>query len=110
MFAFRSIHAYAGDAAVVRRDPGDEMPHQHLAPHRTQAVTTRLPHLARSEAWIAEFVDQALDRGVAALDRGGVEDGPRQREPLDTLGRPLGPDLGAGDAPHLLGVGLEEDL
>lgn len=34
----------------------------------------------------------------------------RASESLDALRGPLGADLGAGDAPDLLGVGLEEDL
>src|SRR5919112_2016741 len=31
-----------------------------------------------------------------------------ERQPLDALGGPLGAELGRRDAPHLLGVGLEE--
>ena len=38
-----------------------------------------------------------------------VDDGLAEREVLDALGRPVGLDLVGRHAPHLLGVGLEED-
>ena len=72
-----------------------------------------LPQHSRSALRIVEFVDQGLDHGAPGprgLRQEGVLDGREQREPLDPLRRPLGHDLVAGDAPDLLGVGLEEDL
>ena len=39
-----------------------------------------------------------------------LRDGSEQREAADALGAPLGADLGAGDAPKLFGVALEEGL
>ncbi len=39
----------------------------------------------------------------------GAEDGGTEGEPLDPLRGPVRGDLGARHAPHLLGVGLEED-
>jgi hypothetical protein len=59
------------------------------------------------EARVVELLDQGLD-GLLGLEEHGQEHG-LEREPLDPLGRPLGAQLGAGDAPDLLGVGLEED-
>ena len=44
------------------------------------------------------------------LSDAAVEDRPRERQALDALRGPFGADLGARDAPHLLRVGLEEDL
>ena len=62
-------------------------------------------------------VDQRLDHLAALLRRGRarqrvaqrVRHGAPQIEALDALRRPVGRDLVAAHAPHLLGVGLEED-
>jgi hypothetical protein len=56
-----------------------------------------------------ELVDQRLDLVVLVADERGLGGG-EEREALDALGRPLGAQLGRGDAPDLLGVGLEEVL
>ena len=69
-------------------------------------------------ARVLEALDQALDGiavgfGLAAdVQRAlePVDDGGQQIEALDALRGPVGGNLVAGHAPHLLGVGLEEDL
>ena len=79
-------------------------------PSRDDAVAARLPHLARAEPRILELVDQRLDRRRRACSATWREDRARERETLDALRRPFRADLGARNAPDLLGVGLEEDL
>ncbi len=62
-------------------------------------------------------LDQRLDLLAALLRRGAARQRVAQRvrhrapqiEALDALRRPVGRDLVAAHAPHLLGVGLEED-
>src|SRR5262249_8544124 len=65
------------------------------------------------EARVVELVDQRRDDravlGMAAVQE-GVAQGFAQRQVLDALCRPVHGDLGARNAPDLLGVGLEEDL
>ncbi len=68
-----------------------------------------LPHLAWAIAGVVEFRDQRLDL-VAAIAEERCLGGREERQPLDSLRGPLRPDLGAGHAPHLLGVGLEEQV
>ena len=77
----------------------------------------RLPHHAGAAARILEGLDQRLDDLVAVLRAGlhldraaqRVRHGAPQVEALDALRGPVGGDLLARHAPHLLGVGLEED-
>ena len=77
----------------------------------------RVPHHAGTLARILERVDQGLD-DLAVLLRTApraqrVAQRVRHRAPqveaLDALRGPVGRDLVAAHAPHLLGVGLEED-
>ena len=77
-----------------------------------EPIAAALPHHARTEARIVEPVDQGGDHlaVLAARAQQRALDRLLQVEVLDALARPLGADLRAGHAPHLLGVGLEEDL
>ena len=66
----------------------------------------RAPHHPGSEPRVVELLDEGLD-GRPRLDE-HAEDGRPEREVLDPLRRPLRLELRAGDAPHLLRIGLEE--
>ena len=61
------------------------------------------------EARVVELGDQRLDLVALVAEERGLGGG-EEREALDPLRRPLGAQLGRRDAPHLLGVGLEEVL
>ena len=72
-----------------------------------------LPQLSGTELRIEEALDQARVRGLrreAHRATHRVNDGARERQPLDALRAPRRADPGAGDAPDLLGVRLEERL
>ena len=73
----------------------------------------RLPHHAGTPPRIAEALDQRGDelvrRLAAPARQQGSADRRRQREVPDPLRGAVGRDLRALHAPHLLGVGLEED-
>ena len=70
-----------------------------------------LPHHSRPVARIAELVDQGGDHFlVARRPQQCISHRPYQVQVLDALSCPVGADLAARHAPHLLGVGLEEDL
>ena len=79
--------------------------HPHLAPLVLDLLGHHLPHLAGAETRVLEFLDQG--RGVVRA-RERVPDRLEQRQVLDPLRRPVRPNLGAGHAPDLLRVGLEE--
>ncbi len=96
--------------SLLQFEGGDRVPEENRVPHLHDPVPAGLPHLPRTESGVLELMNQRLDRRATPVERGGREDRPGEREPLDPLGRPLRPDLGAGHAPDLLGVGLEEDL
>ena len=85
----------------------DRRVHPHLAAGGDDLVGHRLPHLARAEARVVELGDQRLDLVAAVAEEGGLGGG-EERQALDALGGPLGAQLGARHAPHLLRVGLEE--
>ena len=79
----------------------------HLAAELLDAGGHGLPHLARAVARVLELVDQRLDLVALVAEEGGLG-GAEEAQALDALGGPLGAHLGGGDAPHLLGVALEE--
>ena len=79
----------------------------HLAAELLDAGGHRLPHLARAVAGVLELVDQRLDLVALVAEEGGLG-GAEEAQALDALRGPLGAHLGGGDAPHLLGVALEE--
>ena len=90
--------------------------HMDLAAALFHAARGRLPHHARTLAGILERLDERLDllavgRTASGCDRVAqrVRHGAPQVEALDALRRPVGRDLVAAHAPHLLRVGLEED-
>src|SRR5208283_1789670 len=69
------------------------------------------PHLARSLRRISEAIDESLDNGAIVIRHAQQTAHHRnQRQAADALRRPVGADLAARNAPHLLGVGFEEDL
>src|SRR5216684_2285165 len=86
--------------------------HQHPAALGAHLLGTRFPHHPGTLARVAEGLDERLDDLAAQLAprQERAERGRREGQALDPLRRPVGGDLLAGHAPHLLGVGLEEDL
>ena len=94
--------------AMLELDRGDVVLEEYHVPHPPDPVGAGLPHLAGTQSRILEFVDERLDAVGALGERGGGENRLGERQALDALRRPLGPDFGAGDAPDLFGVGLEE--
>ena len=90
---------------------------QHLAAALLDLARGRFPHHARALARVLEALDQRLDHRPAGFRRALGQQRLLQRldhrdaevEPLDALRRPVGGNLVARHAPHLLGVGLEED-
>ena len=66
----------------------------------------RFPHLAGSETWIVELLDERGD--VVPFEAEDGHDCPPQREVLDALGSPEGANLRPRDPPDLLRVGTEE--
>src|SRR5437879_9372462 len=72
-----------------------------------------LPHLAGTEPWVAEPVDQrgddlAAPAGLATGQQRAAQNDP-EVEAFDPLRRPVGGQLLGADAPYLFRVGLEED-
>jgi len=98
-----------GDAVALDDEPLDGGLHEDLAATLVDAVGHLLPHLAGAEAGIIELLDERLDLLVLVAEERGLRGG-HERQVLDPLRRPFGAQLGAGHAPHLLGVGLEEQL
>ncbi len=98
-------------AVLDLRDGGVE---DDLRPLRRHDLRAALPHHPGAVLGVVELLDQARDllrlRGALphplGLDR--LPDGTEQRQVLDALRAPIGLDLGAGDAPDLLALGLEE--
>ncbi len=92
------------------------MAHQYGVAALDHLVARGLPHHAGATARIAEAFQQrlgfhavigALVQPQRALE--AIEHRLAEAEPLDALCGPIGGDFVAGHAPHLLGVGLEED-
>ena len=99
---------HRGHPPVADLELLDRRAEADLAAVGDDLVGHRLPHLARPEARVVELADQRLDLALVAEERGLGGGGEGQA--LDALGRPLRAQLGGRDAPHLLGVGLEEVL
>src|SRR5258708_3700907 len=91
----------------------DRAAEQNGRPFFAADVRHALPHLARSEPWIAELVDQGGDDLAATLGSTARNEGASHNEPeveaLDALSRPVCGQLLGADAPHLFCVRLEED-
>ena len=102
---------------LVPRQALELAAHVDSAALRLHLGCSRVPHHARTLARILEALDQRLDDLVALLRSGAradraaqsVRHGAPQVETLDALRGPVGGNLVARHAPHLLGVGLEED-
>ncbi len=99
---------------------GERAAHQDRPALRPGPGRGRLPHHAGALPRIAEVLDQGLDPALFAQGGGRpllqseralhpVDDRRAEAQPLDPLRGPVGGDLIAGHAPHLLGVGAEED-
>ena len=89
--------------------------HVQGSAHRADLGGRGFPHHSGSAARIAEALDEGLGGGavllLAELQRAphAVHHRAQQAQALDALRRPIGGDVIAAHAPHLLGVGLEED-
>lgn len=103
-------------ADLILRQLLEGVTHQHMIAACDHVPARRLPHHARPQPRIAEGFEQGLGRHAvigalvqpqAALQP--VEHRGAERKPLDALRRPVGRHLVARHAPHLLGIGLEED-
>ncbi|GGL85472.1 hypothetical protein GCM10011594_01420 [Nakamurella endophytica] len=92
--------------------PAVDADHRRVHPDLDTRVLDLLPHPVPhhpgTEFGVVELVDQRGDRGPVALQAERVPHRREQRQVLDPLRRPVGLDLPGVDAPHLLGVGLEE--
>jgi hypothetical protein len=112
------VHRVLALEAVVvaqhdRLDRAAGVPHRHAASVQVNGEAAPLdparellPELARTKPRVLELLDQG--GGVAAAKAQRPQQGLHEAEVLDPLRRPLRLDLGARDAPDLLGVGLEE--
>src|SRR5665213_924043 len=94
-------------------DPLDCAPEDNRPPFLLGDLRHALPHLAGSEARVAEAVDQGGDDVVAMgrlsmWQQGALDDEPHVQA-LDPLRRPVRRKLCGADPPHLFGVGLEKD-
>ena len=113
----------SGPSAVIRQPPCPSLascssawPMSTCPPRASILVARGVPHHARPEPRIAEGLEQRLDRlpvvgPLVEPERALEPVGNRapQAEALDALRGPVGAHLVARHAPHLLGVGLEED-
>ena len=97
------------DAAVLDPQTGDRRVEPDFAALLVDVLGHLLPHLAGAEAGVVELGDQRLDLVALVAEEGGLG-GAEEGQALDPLRGPLGADLVGGDAPQLLGVGLEEVL
>src|SRR3989304_271824 len=79
------------------------------SPARFHELGGPAPHHPRPEARIVELLDERLDDLLPLRPEERVADGDRERQALDALRRPLRANLRARDAPHFLGVRLEEN-
>ncbi len=112
-------HLDAPDPAVgIEGEPLQCASHQDLATALHDLARRRLPHHAGAFTRILEALDQCLHDRRAVLPRSTprqqralerVHHGHTEVEPFDALRGPIRRDFVARHAPHLLGVGLEED-
>ena len=105
----RCLGDHAGRDAVCVLDSGNSVVKVDLATLPFDEFVTPFPHHPGTMTGILEFLDEAGDLLLVPPWCQRVDDCPKQVEVLDPLGRPVGLDLIGGNAPHLLGVGLEED-
>ena len=105
----RCLGDHAGRDAVCVLDPGNGVVEVHLAALSFDELVTPFPHHPGAMAGILELLDEAGDLFLVPARRQRIDDRPEQVEVLDALSRPVGLDLIGGNAPHFLGVGLEED-
>ena len=103
-------------AIGILRELLKTMTHQHRVAVRHDKVARRVPHHSRSKARIAECFQQCL--GFHAVigffvqterPLEPVKDGGTEAQAFDALRCPVGGHFVARHAPHLFGVGFEED-
>jgi hypothetical protein len=97
------------DPSTFDAHAGDRRLEADLPAQRADVVGHRLPHLAGPVAGVVELADEARVLVVLVAEEGRLGRG-EEVEVLDALRRPLGTDLRGRHPPHLLGVGLEEEL
>src|SRR5579864_2997084 len=92
------------------------MIHQHPVALAGNEVACRFPHHSGTTPWISEgFKERLGPHSVIGLlvetERAleAIEYRASKAEALDALRRPICRNFVAGHAPHLFGVGLEED-
>ncbi len=101
----------AANGVAVVRDGGDARVQEDRSAELLDPCRKRFPHHPGTQTRIFEFVNQRLDlaaRPAVQPRRQHVDDGNLQRQALDPLGGPPRADGAARNAPHFLGVGLEE--
>ena len=106
--AGRCLGDHGGRETVRVLDPGNGVVEVHLAALSFDELVTPFPHHPGAMAGILELLDEAGDLFLVPARRQRIDDRPEQVEVLDALSRPVGLDLIGGNAPHFLGVGLEE--
>ncbi len=102
------LHRHSDDGVVVVVDRQGAVMAMNGDAAVGHAGLERLPHLPGSEARVVELLDQRRRLPTSQVQR--REQGLPEREVLDPLHSPLGVDLRAGHAPHLLRVRAEEHV
>jgi hypothetical protein len=103
----RGTHRYR--SPILELDRRHVVLHVNLMTHLDEAITGHFPHLAGAQPGILKLVDERLDRRGPLIERRGGEYRLGERQALDPLRGPFGTDLGTGNSPDFLRVGLEED-
>ena len=109
--------AHAPPPFAIGRELRQFVAHEEMAMSACQNLVARsFPHHAGAKARVAEGFQQRLGRHTvigllvetkAALET--IDNSAPERQALDALGCPVRAHLVTRHAPHLLGVGLEED-
>ena len=109
-YALLGLRPHRHNPVILVLERYDLVVHQDLATECTDFLGAFLPHLSGAQTRILELVDERLDAAAAFGQGHRGDDRFGEGKPLDALRRPLSPNLGTRNPPHLLRVGLEEDL
>src|SRR5262249_29971374 len=101
-------HDDAVDSASGSIDPNHFAVQLNTPVSLFDGLLDRFPHHPRSKPRVIEFVDQCLDSFLWRNKH--AEEGCFQRKILDSLCSPFSFQLGAWNAPYLLGVGFKKRL